>query len=173
MKQEEEMLALEHAEMNSLQRIENQEGQVLQQLDGQTASLRTIEEKEQESSQEGQPSQKSPTKEGGGALEEQKVNEAKKDDAINSTARSRTAVEEAQAMKETKEALLNVSQHLQGEVRETLKHIEQNLELHVSNSTSLLSQFQAQKPAEDLSGVQRNLSSGFVPAPMCCRPQAV
>jgi len=86
----------------------------------------------------------------------------------------RSAPGEGQTIQEIRDTLLNVSQHLQGEVREMLRHIEKSLdkslELHVSNTSSLLSCLgsQNQKPEEELSTVRRNLSSGFISAPMCC-----
>lgn len=82
-----------------------------------------------------------------------------------------------QMSKEILDALLKVSQHLQGEFTDTLKNIDASLlELHAANTSNLLARIPAQTSAAGSlfeivnsdQAVPRSRAMGLMPTAMCC-----
>jgi len=153
LKQQAQLLALEHAEMETLNKIEIEETVVMEQLGVDTTSPTTkgMQQKEQKLSL--QEEENKPGKPSGGP-DEVKMRDGPEGELLVAT------------VKEIRDTVLSVSQHLQGELRDTLKKLDQNAEMSASNTTSIISQLPSQRPVEEL---PRNISNAFIPPPMCCR----
>jgi hypothetical protein len=159
LQQQTALLALEHAEMSSLDKLmEDAEG---------LSSARSEEASARDSA---------------GQKKEQKFSLPEAPDAVPISPKTPKAGSARQAKEkdsmgsleiiEIRTAIDTVSQHLQGELRNDLKRLTDNLDQHALHTSAMLLQIQAAKrpeDAEDAQQVQKNMNFGFMKTPVCCK----
>lgn len=159
LQQQTALLALEHAEMSSLDKLmEDAEG--LSSAAAEEASAR----------------------DSAGQKKEQKFSLPEAPDAVPISPKTPKAGSARQAKEkdsmgsleiiEIRTAIDTVSQHLQGELRNDLKRLTDNLDQHALHTSAMLLQIQAAKrpeDAEDVQQVRKNMNMSFMQAPVCCK----
>jgi hypothetical protein len=157
LQQQTQLLALEHAEISSLDKL-------------------------MEATPSSAAAEEASARDPAGQKKEQKLSLPEAPDAVPISPKTPKAGSARQAKEkdsmgsleiiEIRTAIDTVSQHLQGELRNDLKRLTDNLDQHALHTSAMLLQIQAAKrpeDAEDMQQVRKNMTIGFMQAPVCCK----